>query len=138
MFSAISSFFSGKFGDRYGHKNAMLLAYWGHLIAAFITILSWNMLSVYLVFIAVGIGQGAFMPSAMNLVYDFSSYKDAKTYMALIDSILAPFVLLYIILIGWLINVGNYELSLQILIISLFIGILILLFIVEDPKKENT
>ena len=96
------------------------------------------MLSVYLVFIAVGIGQGAFMPSAMNLVYDFSSYKDAKTYMALIDSILAPFVLLYIILIGWLINVGNYELSLQILIISLFIGILILLFIVEDPKKENT
>ena len=135
--AAISSFFSGKFGDRYGHKNAMLLAYWGHLIAAFITILSWNMFSVYLVFIAVGIGQGAFMPSAMNLIYDFSSKRDVKTYMALVDSILAPFILFYIVLIGWLVDNGNYELSLKILIGSLMIGILSLVYLVDDPRKEK-
>ena len=138
IFSGVASYLAGRIGDNYGHKNSMVLAYAGHFIAAILAISIWNMFGVYLIFIAIGIGQGAFMPSAMNLIYDFSSYKDAKTYMALVDSILAPFVLLYIILIGWLINVGNYELSLQILIISLFIGILILLFIVEDPKKENT
>ena len=115
----------------------MLLAYWGHLIAAFITILSWNMFSVYLVFIAVGIGQGAFMPSAMNLIYDFSSKRDVKTYMALVDSILAPFTLFYIVLIGWLVDNGNYELSLKILIGSLMIGILSLVYLVDDPRKEK-
>ena len=124
VISAASSFFSGKIGDRYGHKNAMLLEYWGHLIAAFITIFSWNMFSVYLIFIAVGIGQGAFMPPAMNLICDFSSKRDVKTYMALVDSILAPFILFYIVLIGWLVDNGNYELSLKILIGSLMIGIL--------------
>ena len=138
IFSGIASYLAGRIGDNYGHKNSMILAYVGHLIAALLAISIWNMVGVYLIFIAIGIGQGAFMPSAMNLIYDFSSYKDAKTYMALVDSILAPFVLLYIVLIGWLINAGNYELSLKILIVSLFIGILIMLFIVEDPKKEKT
>jgi len=135
--SAISSYLSGKIGDRYGHKNSMLLAYVGHLTAALIATFVWNMYGVYMIFIAIGIGQGAFMPSAMNLIYDFSSQRDAKTYMALVDSILAPFILMYMILIGWLVSNGNYELSLNILITSLFIGIFIMLFIVEDPKNEK-
>jgi MFS family permease len=135
--AAISSFFPGKIGDRYGHKDAMLLAYWGNLITDFITILSWNIFSVYLVFTAVGIGQGAFMPSAMNLIYDFLLKRDVKTYMAIVDSILAPFILFYIVLIGWLVTNGNYELSLKILIGSLMIGILSLVYLVDDPRKEK-
>ena len=115
----------------------MLLAYWGHLIAAFVAILSWDMFSVYLIFTAIGIGQGAFMPSVMNLIYDFSSNRDVKTYMALGDSILAPFVLFYIILVGWLVENGNYALSLKILIGSLMIGMLILVYLVDDPRKEK-
>ena len=107
------------------------------MIAAFITILSWNIFSVYLVFIAVGIRQGAFMPSAMNLIYDFSSKRGVKTYMALVDSILVPFILFYIVLIGWLVDNGNYELSLKILIGSLMIGILSLVYLVDDPRKEK-
>jgi MFS family permease len=93
------------------------------------------MYGVYLIFIAIGIGQGAFMPSAMNLIYDFSSKNDAKTYMALVDSILAPFVLFYLLLIGWLVNDGNYAISLNILIGSLLIGSLALVFLVHDSKK---
>jgi len=37
------------------------------------------MFSVYLIFIAVGIVRGAFMPFAMNLINDFSSKIDVKT-----------------------------------------------------------
>ena len=57
--------------------------------------------------------------------------------MALVDSILAPFVLFYIVLIGWLVDNGNYELSLKILIGSLMIGILSLVYLVDDPRKEK-
>ena len=57
--------------------------------------------------------------------------------MALVDSELAPFILFYIALIGWLVDNGNYELSLKILIGSLMIGILSLVYLVDDPGKEK-
>ena len=57
--------------------------------------------------------------------------------MALVDSILAPFILFYIVLIGWLVDSGDYELSLKILIGSLMIGILSLVYLVDDPRKEK-
>ena len=129
--------FLGKVWDKCGHKNAMLLAYWGNLIAAFITIISWDMFNVYLIFTAAGIGEGAFMPSTMNLIYNFSSNRYVKTYMPLVDSILAPFVLYYVVLIGWLVDNGNYALSLKILIGSLMIGMLTLVYLVDDPRKEK-
>ena len=73
----------------------------------------------------------------MNLIYDFSPKKDVKTYMVLVDSILAPFILFYIVLIGWLADNGNYEISLKILIGNLMIGILSLVYLVNDPRKEK-
>jgi len=77
------------------------------------------------------------MPSAMNLIYNFSLKIDVKTYVALVDSILTPFVLFYIVLIRWRVDNGNYELSLKILIGSLMIGILSLVYLVDDPRKEK-
>tara|TARA_Y100001970_G_C14031154_1_gene748691 strand:- start:729 stop:1040 length:312 start_codon:yes stop_codon:yes gene_type:complete len=91
---------------------------------------------VYSIFIAIGAGQGSFMPSAMNLIYDFAGDRDKKTYMALIDSFLAPFALIFIISIGFLINEDKFILSFYILGFSLLIAIIILQFFVKDPKKN--
>ena len=66
----------------------------------------------------------------------FSAERDTKTYMALIDSFLAPFVLIFIIGIGALVQVGNYTTSLYILGTSIILGMLILQFIVRDPKHS--
>ena len=135
--SGASSFISGKIGDYYGHKKSMLIAYLGHLIAAITAIYAWNMFGVYAIFISIGIGQGAFMPSAMNFIYDFSSKSDAKKYMALIDTTLAPFIFAYVILIGWLISLSAYLLSIKILIASLAISIVILILLVKNPENEK-
>ena len=77
------------------------------------------------------------MPSAMNLIYDFSNGENTKTYMALIDSLLAPFILIFIIFIGWLIENEIYTFALSFLFGSLTIGISLLLFEVKDPKKHG-
>ena len=53
----VFSYASGHLGDKYGHKNSMLLAYVGHLLAALIAMNAWNMYGVYLIFIAIGIGH---------------------------------------------------------------------------------
>ena len=133
----IVSYFSGNIGDKYGHKTSMVFAYLFHFLAVVIALNAKNMLWVYSIFIVIGAGQGSFMPSAMNLIYDFAGDRDKKTYMALIDSFLAPFALAFIIGIGVLVNRGEFVLSFYILGISLLLAIIILQFFVKDPR-ENT
>ena len=129
----VFSYASGHLGDKYGHKTSMLLAYLFHFLAVVSALFSKNMFIVYCIFIFIGAGQGAFMPSAMNLIYDFAKDKDKKTYMALIDSFLAPFAILFLLGIGFLINKGQFILSFYIIGACLFISIVLLLFFVKDP-----
>ena len=132
----IVSYFSGNIGDKYGHKTSMVIAYLFHFSAVLLALNAKNMFWVYSIFIAIGAGQGSFMPSAMNLIYDFADDRDKKTYMALIDSFLAPFSLIFIISIGFLINENKFILSFYILGFSLLIAIILLQFFVKDPKKN--
>ena len=133
----IASYISGNIGDKYGHKISMLIAYSFHLLAVVLAINAASMFWVYGVFISIGAGQGSFMPSAMNLIYDFAGERDKKTYMALIDSFLAPFALVFILGIGSLINKGEYILSFYILGACLLLAIIILQFSVKDPKDNS-
>ena len=133
----ISSYISGYLGDKHGHKISMLIAYLFHLIAVILALLSKNMFWVYCIFISIGAGQGAFMPSAMNLIYDFADLEDKKTYMALIDSFLAPFSLMFLVGIGFLITKNQFVLSFCIIGFCLLIALLILYFFVKDPKLKK-
>ncbi len=74
------------------------------------------------------------MPSAMNMVYEFAESRDSKTYMALIDTFLAPFVLLMIIgasILDPIIGTRNLFILLGALIV---IGLLQLIFWVKEPR----
>ncbi|MDB9871279.1 MFS transporter [bacterium] len=133
----ISSYISGYLGDKHGHKISMLIAYSFHLIAVILALLSKNMFWVYCIFISIGAGQGAFMPSAMNLIYDFADLEDKKTYMALIDSFLAPFSLMFLVGIGFLITKNQFVLSFCVIGFCLLIALLILYFFVKDPKLKK-
>ena len=137
--SGTTSYLVGKTGDKWGHKSSMMVAYVSHFLAVVLAIFAQNMVWVYGIFMAIGAGQGAFMPSAMNLVYDFAEDRDTKTYMALIDSFLAPFVVVFILGIGILIGQDAYMIALSILGGSLFLGMLLLQFLVRDPQhgKES-
>ncbi len=132
--SGITSYLVGKIGDQWGHKSSMMVAYICHFLAVVLAIFAQNMVWVYGIFIAIGAGQGAFMPSAMNLVYDFAEDRDTKSYMALIDSFLAPFIMIFLIVIGILVGRSAYMIAFCILGGSLFIGTLLLHFLVLDPQ----
>ena len=133
----ISSYISGYLGDKHGHKISMLIAYSFHLVAVILALLSKNMFWVYCIFISIGAGQGAFMPSAMNLIYDFADLEDKKTYMALIDSFLAPFSLMFLVGIGFLITKNQFVFSFYIIGFCLLIALLILYYYVKDPKLKK-
>jgi len=73
----------------------------------------------------------------MNLVYDFAGNRDTKTYMALIDTILAPFVLLIIIASATLSSIFGPKSVLISVAGMLIVGILLLIFVVKDPGTKR-
>jgi len=128
-----ASYFTGKIGQRFGYKSGMVFFCFSHFLAVLLAIFSQNMVWVYAIFLCIGMANGAFMPAAMNMVYDFSGDKDNKLYMALIDSFLAPFVIFFIFVTSILTEWGYFLTALYGIGVSLLIGLLILILLVKDP-----
>ena len=135
--SGAGSLLSGWIGDLYGHKNSILLSFISYLMALLVALLANNMFHVYIIFLFLGLGLGAFMPSAMNLIYKFADGGDSKIYMALTDTILAPFTLLAITIVGSISEFINMEIILMGIGIFLLIGIFIMIFFVDDPSNMH-
>jgi|TARA_A100001037_G_scaffold302254_1_gene333456 MFS family permease len=133
--STIGSLLSGWIGDSYGHKSSILLSFTSYFIALIVALLAKNMLHVYIIFLFLGLGLGAFMPSAMNLIYKFASGGDNKIYMALTDTALAPFTFIAITIVGGISETIKMEIILMGIGILLLIGILIMIFFVNDPTN---
>ena len=128
-----ASYFTGKIGQRFGYKSGMVFFCFSHFLAVLLAIFSQNMVWVYAIFLCIGMANGAFMPAAMNMVYDFAGDKDNKLYMALIDSFLAPFVIFFIFVTSILTEWGYFLTALSGIGVSLLIGLLILILLVKDP-----
>jgi MFS family permease len=133
----MASYFAGLIGDRYGHKHAITLAYISNVLAVMVALLVNTMTGVYLVFFFIGIGMGAFMPSAMNLVYSFAGKRDGKLFMALIDTTIAPFTLLSIVLAGIITQLLGAVWTFYFIGIFLVLGVLILILFVKDPANND-
>lgn len=130
----LGSISAGKIGDKWGHKTAITLAFGCYLLAVICTVLATSMIHVYAIFLCLGLGHGGFMPSAMNMVYEFAESRDSKTYMALIDTFLAPFVLLMIIgasILDTIIGTRNLFIVMGAFIA---VGLLQLTFWVKEPR----
>ena len=77
------------------------------------------------------------MPSAMNLVYSFAGKRDGKLFMALIDTSIAPFTFLSIILAGIITQAFGAVWTFYFIGVFLIIGILMLIFLVKDPANND-
>jgi MFS family permease len=133
----ISSYLSGKIGDRFGHKTALIYSFSAHLLAIITALLAQSMAWVYIIFVFLGMGLGGFMPSSMNLVYEFAGDRDNKLYMAIIDTFLAPFVLIALILAGGLSSVISTEWLFISAGIFIFIGLILMALTVKDPSIQS-
>ena len=106
-------------------------------MALLVALLAKSMVHVYIIFLFLGLGLGAFMPSAMNLIYKFSDGGDNKIYMALTDTILAPFTLLAITVVGSVSEIIDMNIILMGIGTFLIIGIFIMIFFVDDPSNKH-
>ena len=136
--AGLSGYATGKFGDRFGHKHAMVLVFLSYLGALVSALLATSILHAYIIFVFLGLGMGGWLTSAMSLIYEFAGDRDKKIYFALTDSLKAPFVLLSIILTGICVPLYGMEIVFIGIGIFLVLGILSLVFITKDPKVVHT
>ena len=73
----------------------------------------------------------------MNLVYSFAGKRDGKLYMALIDTSIAPFTFLSIILAGTITQALGAVWTFYFIGFFLLLGVFLLLFFVKDPAKND-
>jgi MFS family permease len=133
------SIVAGRIGDKIGHKAAMTFCFAGHVFAIATALAVQSMFWVYGIFIFLGMSQGAFFPSAMSIVFDFAGEKgDNKMIMALIDTILSPFILMAIIAGGILSETVGFIILFRILGVLMFAGLLTIIFFVREPHHESS
>ncbi len=132
----LGSIVAGKIGDRISHKSAMAFCFLCHTLAMGTALTAQSMFWVYGIFIFLGMAQGAFMPAAMSLVFDFAGEDgDNKMIMALIDTILCPFILIAITLGGLLAETVSLTFLFRILGMAMLTGFLIIIFLVRNPHQ---
>jgi len=128
-----SSYLSGKIGDHFGHKTAIVFSFSAHLLAVFTALFTTTMFGVYAVFIFLGVGLGSFMPASMNMVYSFAGKNDSKLYMALVDTFLAPFIVIMIFAAIFITETFGTVQLFWVIAGMLCIGLAIMIFYVKDP-----
>lgn len=136
--AGLSSYATGKFGDRFGHKNAMVIVFFSYLCALVTCLFATTLIHAYIIFVFLGIGMGGWLTSAMSLIYEFAGEEDTKIYFALTDSLTAPFVLVSIVLTGVCIPIFGIETVLTVIGLFIVLGILSLMFLTKDPKTVQT
>ena len=132
--AGLSSYATGKFGDRFGHKNAMVIVFFSYLCALVTCLFASTLMHAYIIFVFLGIGIGGWLTSAMSLIFEFAGEEDTKIYFALTDSLTAPFVLVSIVLTGVCIPIFGIEAVLKVIGLFITLGILSLMFLTKDPK----
>ncbi len=133
----LGSFIIGRLGDTIGHKNALALSFLSHLFALATALSVTSMTGVYAVFFLLGFGLGSFMPTSLNMIYDFAGERDNKIYMALLDTSLAPFTVVMIILAAMGARLGT-PFVLASVGVLLVIGLMLLLTWVKDPNHQDS
>lgn len=130
----LSSYLSGKIGDRFGHKTAIVFSFIAHLFAVLTAVFTTTMFGVYAVFLFLGFGLGAFMPASMNMVFSFAGKNDSKLYMALVDTFLAPFILITIFAAAYISETFGTAQLFWVIAGMLCVGLAIMIFYVKDPS----
>lgn len=135
--AVLSSLAMGRFGDHHGHKKAMVIVYCAYLGALVTALLTTRMAHAYLVFALLGVGQGGFNATAMSLVYEFASGRDAKVYYALIDTVTAPATILFLLLSAAIVGSVGSAAALLVAAFCVAAGILHLAAVTREPRRAE-
>lgn len=131
---SISSLLWGYLGNKKGYKLVMELGTAATILAILLAIFSSSIYLFYGVFFIIGTSFSAYFISFLGIVMEFSAPETRPTYIALANTIKAPFVSLSPLLGGFLADKLSFPFVFILTIFILLGGILYSVFLVREPR----
>lgn len=131
---SISSILWGYLGNKKGYKLVMELGTIATILAILLAIFSSSIYLFYGVFFIIGMAFSAYFISFLGIVMEFSTPETRPTYIALANTIKAPFVSLSPLLGGFLADKFSFPFVFVLTIFILLGGILYSVFLVQEPR----
>jgi MFS family permease len=130
----IASFVSGIIADRYGNKRSLIIAACGTLAASIWALLAPSVGWFRLVFMFLGFNLGTEIMARYNISVEYGPAEKRSTYVALMNTALAP-VYLSGLLGGWISDRVGYPAVFALGILFSLVGLYFLLYRVRDPRR---
>ena len=125
----------GWLGDRWGHRSMLII---GSITALLSSILAWSATSItwfYPIFLLAGIANVSIWTIGMAMTVDFGSESERPLYIGLSQTLTAPATIIAPLLGGWIVDSVGFIPTFSISIVLAIITMLILIFMVKDPRK---
>ncbi|MBN1316259.1 MAG: MFS transporter [Anaerolineales bacterium] len=132
---ALGNLFFGWLSDRNGYKLVLELGVLANVLSAGLALFAPNPDWFYAVFALTGISYASLFMSGMMIVFEFCSVDLRPTYIGLSNTVNGVFSAIMPLLGGWLIEVFNYQVVFCIALSSGIVGIFMLRWWVQEPRK---
>ncbi len=130
----LAAMFAGRLADARGHKINLQLSCTAMGLAALVTLLPSNMILALLTFVLIGIGNTAHGVSRLPIVMEYASEGFRAVYAGIVNTLLAPVVLLAPIIGGWLVETYGYNTVFIATLLINAVAVWVFFFRVQDPR----
>lgn len=127
---------SGWAGDRLGHKVVLVSSGFLWAMALLTALLAPSTGVYYLVFVLMGISNGAAIVSDLNIVMEFGHGAERPMYIGLARTIMGPVLLVAPLLGGWIAQVADYPVMFGVSLAFAAAGFLLLWVAVTEPRRQ--
>jgi MFS family permease len=129
----IAALVAGVIADRYGNKRALIVAACGMLLASTWALLAPSVAWFRLVFLFLGFNVGTELMARYNISVEYGPVEQRSTYIALMNTLLAP-VYLSGLLGGWISDLFGYPALFGLGMSFSVFGVILLIRKVKDPR----
>jgi len=135
---AIFNMLFGYLGDMFNRKLVINGFFIGHLLAVITALVASEPWMAYLTFFFVGMAFGAGQSSFMVFIYEFAGETgDRKLYYAALETAVAPFLLLYISVAGFIVETFGHSVLYAIALTMITVGFAVFVLKVRSPLQDQ-
>ena len=130
----ISNPLMGMLGDRWGHRQAMLLGTVAAVVAPLVALLAPSVGWLFAVFVLTGVSTVCFWLVGITLTLQFGREQDRPAYVGLANTLTAPSGVLAPLLGGWAIDASGYPAMFILALVGGILAVAVLALAVRDPQ----
>ena len=131
----LAAMFAGRLADAQGHKINLQLSCTAMGLAALITLLPANMTLTLLIFTLMGIANTTYGVSRLPIVMEYATEGYRSVYAGIVNTLLAPVVLITPIIGGRLVEASGYKTLFATALIVNAMAIWVFFTRVQDPRN---